>query len=294
MAVPMMVGWLLLFGAAVALVLFCLLYRPVAAAEGEGPDMDFRQQTPDFARKSQGGRVRVRLATFNIQGGCGQDGKLNLEAIAKDLEQVNADIIGLQEVHDSLARPRQLEWLARRLGMAAVRAPVRWRGFRRHRNNALLTRLPVGAWQRIPLGASLAVPLRSGSGKRLLRQLLCAEVRTGSAPGSSLKVLVTHLSTAKTDQQAGGRPEQLRQVVDYLLRESPAVLLGDLNTRRDDPQLSALLADGALTDALSENSRKDDHQRIDWILTCGPVVSATGVINSGASDHPLYWCDVEV
>lgn len=273
----------------VLLALWCLLYRPVAGARGQGAHTDYRSPGSTGSTGRVGGRLRV--ATYNICGGRGLDGRVDLERIARDLLTIDADIVSLQEVHDTFAQPRQLEWLARRLAIAAIRAPVRWRGFRRQRNNGLLTRLPVGQWQRLPLGRTAAVPFRSGSGKRLIRQLLWADVPIGD---TCLRVLLTHLSTEKTDGVAGGRPRQLDQVTDELLRTSPAVLLGDLNTRRDDPRLQSLLASGEAVDGLHEQLNKDDPRRIDWILVRGARVCAAGAINSGASDHPLYWCDVEI
>lgn len=136
-----------------------LLYRPAPAARGRGPDLDCRPPSDNAPPPSV-----LRVATYNIQGN-----SCDLEQIARDLESVDADIVGLQEVHNSFRRPRQLTWLARRLGMAAVHVPVRrWCG-RYHRNNGLLTQLPIGDWQRFPLGSVRARAFYSGRTKRLIR-----------------------------------------------------------------------------------------------------------------------------
>lgn len=269
--------WILLLGLAAALFLpWMLLYRPAPPARGRGPCLDCR---PPGHNAPQ--RAVLRVATYNIQGDC-----CDLERIARELESVDADVVGLQEVHNSFRRPRQLTWLARRLEMAVVHVPVRRCCGRYHRNNGLLTRLPVEEWQRFPIGPGRARAFYTGGTKRLIRQLLRADI-TAAQP---VRILVAHLSTRKTDRMAGGRPAQLEQVLSELCRASPAVLLGDLNTTRDDPLIRDFLADDEATDALGD----DDAKRVDWILVRGARVTATGKQYSGASDHPLYWCDVEL
>lgn len=262
--------------ATVLLAPWMLLYRPAGEARGAGPDEDFRPPVSNDPPPT-----RLRVATYNIKGD-----SCDLERIAQDLEAVGADVIGLQEVHDTYGRPDQLRWLARRLEMAMVRAPVCRRCGRYHRNNGLLTKLPVGHWQRIPLAGAAGKMLYTGSQRRLIRQLLCVDLLADRP----LRVLVTHLSTRKTDPMPGGRPAQLEQVLRELAQGSPALLLGDLNTPRGDPSIDKPLA---RIDALDALGGLDPH-RVDWIVARGVTAKAAGHKRSGASDHPLYWCDIEL
>ena len=87
--------------------------------------------------------------------------------------------------------------------------------------------------------------------------------------GRTVHLLLTHL-TRRDDAQ---RQAQLRAVIDlFLSLAEPAVLLGDLNTEADDPQLARLLAAPGVEDAVGEHLRRsrpgdDPPRRIDWIIS---------------------------
>lgn len=242
--------------------------RPVKAQDGRGAD-ESRLAGPVRARST------VRLATFNIHGGRGRDGRRDVSRAAADLRHI--DIAALQEVHDSWRAPRQLDRIAARLNRIALAAPTRQRWFRRHRLNALLTAHPVGRWSRIPLPG--------GPRQRFhYRNLTVAQLELPRP----LWVLFTHLN------RQDGREAQLDRVMREFSKYSPAVLMGDFNMDRSDPVLLAYLARDDVTDALGETLGDDDPGRIDWILCRGVKPVRGGVIDSGASDHPLYWCDIEL
>lgn len=258
--------WLLLI-VPTGLLLWGAWPRPVKGGEGRGVD--------ESNLVASGSPPAVlRFGTFNIHGGKGLDGARNLSRIATDL--VDIDIAALQEVHDSWRAKRQLHHLSERLEISTLNAPARKRWFRLHRSNALLTKYSPGAWTRLRL---FDPPGWRSS---------CRNLTIVQMTQPSLHVLLTHLN------RKDGRDEQLAQVMHMFLRYSPAVLMGDLNVRRDDPVIGKYLARGDITDALSETLDNDDPARIDWILCRGVNAKNGGVIDSGASDHPLYWCDIEV
>lgn len=241
--------------------------RPVGGASGHGAD--------ESALLDPGGEppTTIRVATFNIHGGKGRDGHRDLERQAHDLAGI--DVIALQELHDSWRAPDQLARLATRLELARLNAPVRSRWFRRHRANGLLTCRPVGDWIRVRLAGHAA-------GRFHFRNLTIAELRLRQR----VWILFTHLNRKQ------GREEQLAQVMEEFLQRSPAVLMGDFNMNREHPALREYLTRDDITDALGETLEDDDSRRIDWILCRGLQVTGGGVIDSGASDHPLYWCDI--
>lgn len=217
----------------------------------------------------------IRVGTFNIHGGRGRDGQRDLRRTARDLEDM--DVVALQEVHDSWRAPRQLTRLAAQLELSALSAPTRRRWFRPHRSNAVLTRWPVGTWTRMPLAGH--------SRQRFhFRNLTIAELRLRQA----LWVMFTHLNRKE------GRDAQLARVMQEFLQRSPAILLGDFNMNGSHPAMREYLARTDITDALGENLEDDDPRRVDWILCRGVEVVDAGVIDSGASDHPLYWCDIRI
>ena len=259
--------WLLLvipFG----LLLWGMYPRPVAAADGRGAD-ESHLAGPVRATST------VRVATFNIHGGRGRDGRRDVTRVAGDLERV--DIAALQEVHDSWRGPGQLDRLAAALSRAALAAPTRRRWFRQHRCNALLSTHPVGRWSRIRL---------QGHPRQRFhyRNLTVAQL----ALARPLWVLFTHLNRKE------GREAQLDQVMREFFKYSPAVLLGDLNMVRTEPAMLEYLAREDVIDALGETLDEDDPDRIDWILCRGVKPVRGGIVDSGASDHPLYWCDIEI
>ncbi|MGA8261422.1 MAG: endonuclease/exonuclease/phosphatase family protein [Arenicellales bacterium] len=260
---------LLLFVILLGLLLWAAWPRAVKGASGYGAD-DSWLTSPGAAPSA-----KVRIGTFNIHGGKGRDGRRDLLRQAEDLQGI--DIAVLQEVHDSWRAPRQLTRLAARLGVATLNAPVRSRWFRRHRSNALLTRYPVGVWTRVPL-------TEQGDRGFHFRNLTIAQLRLRQP----LWVMFTHLN------RGDGREVQLDKVLQEFLQRSPAVLMGDFNMTRDDPAMRKCLARPGVRDALGEALENDNPSRIDWILYRGLEVTDAGVIDSGASDHPLYWCDIRV
>lgn len=259
--------WLLLI-IPLGVFLWGMYPRPVEAADGRGAD-ESHLAGPVRAAST------VRVATFNIHGGRGRDGRCDVSRAASDLQYV--DIAALQEVHDSWRAPRQLERLAARLNRVALAAPTRRRWFRQHRCNSLLSTHPVGRWSRIPLPGHPHQRFH-------YRNLTVAQLELPKP----LWVLFTHLN------REDGRDEQLEQVMREFSKYSPAVLLGDLNMSRNEPALLEYLARDDITDALGETLDDDDPARIDWILCRGVKPVRGGVIDSGASDHPLYWCDIEI
>lgn len=259
--------WLLLI-IPLGLFLWVAYPRPVEGLDGRGGD-ESHLAGPVRAAST------VRVATFNIQGGRGRDGRRDVSRAAHDLADVH--IAALQEVHDSWRAPRQLQRLAARLNRVALASPTRQRWFRRHRCNALLSTHPVGRWSRIRLPGH--------PGQRFqYRNLTVAQLEVPQP----LWVLFTHLN------RKDGREEQLEQVMREFLKYSPAVLLGDFNLDRNHPAMIEYLARNDVIDALGETLDDDNPARIDWILCRGAKPVAGGIIDSGASDHPLYWCDIEL
>src|SRR5262249_30436513 len=79
----------------------------------------------------------VRIATYNIHKGRGVDGRVDIQRILEILHQIDADVIGVQEVYEE-----QADYLAQELRMrlvtgTTVRRPEGACG------NAILTRFPL-------------------------------------------------------------------------------------------------------------------------------------------------------
>jgi endonuclease/exonuclease/phosphatase family metal-dependent hydrolase len=189
----------------------------------------------------------VRLATFNLLHGRSlSDGNVHAGRVAAAVADLDADVLGLQEVDRAQPRSGLLDLTAiaadalgapaHRFAAAVVGTPGEaWQPWRSTDDNdhplygiALVSRWPVLRWQITQLPAA---PIRSPvyapkTGLLLLkdepRVLLAAVVDTPHGP---MTVATTHLSFVP-----GWNVRQLRTAVRALRAlPAPRVLLGDLN-----------------------------------------------------------------
>src|SRR5215475_7545267 len=79
----------------------------------------------------------VRIATYNIHKGRGVDGRVNIQRILEILHQIDADVIGVQEVYEEQAAYLAQELRMRLVTGTTVRRPEGACG------NAILTRFPL-------------------------------------------------------------------------------------------------------------------------------------------------------
>ncbi|GID92155.1 endonuclease/exonuclease/phosphatase family protein [Amorphoplanes digitatis] len=191
----------------------------------------------------------MRLATFNLLHGRSlSDGNVHAERVAASVADLDADILGLQEVDRAQPRSGLLDLTAiaaealgakvHRFAAAVVGTPGEtWQPWRSADDNAhplygiaLISRWPVLRWQITQLPAA---PVRSPvwapgprGGLVLLkdepRVLIAAVVDT---PTGAITVANTHLSFVP-----GWNLRQLRAAVRALRGlPAPRILLGDLN-----------------------------------------------------------------
>jgi endonuclease/exonuclease/phosphatase family metal-dependent hydrolase len=156
--------------------------------------------------------MRLAVATYNVHGCVGSDGREDRARTAEVLRALDADAIALQELRWQPSQALHvLDDLAARLGYTPLAGPTLLRPDG-HYGNALLTRLPVEDVRR----EDLSVPGREPRGA------LAAVLRAERGP---ITVIATHLGLAP-----GERRRQMRRLL-ALVRKSakPVVLLGDLN-----------------------------------------------------------------
>ena len=212
----------------------------------------------------------IRVGTFNVQGGKGRDGR-RINARAADVLHAS-DLVGLQEIRGR----GHMRQLGDRLATESIYLPAETRWFQDYRGNGLLSRLSVGAWTVHPLTN------RREKGFRSL-----AHIRVGTRP-DGFDCFVTHGSKHED------RDDHLNVILERFSRCDRGILMGDLNTQRDHPLLGAHLQGAASVDALGAAlGPADRSSRIDWILTRGFDIRGGGVEDSGVSDHPYYWVDLE-
>lgn len=147
------------------------------------------------------------VASYNVHRCVGLDGRRDVDRIAGVLGELDADVVGLQEID---ADP--LDALADAAGYERIAGPTLAR-HDGHTGNALLTRLPIATSVRL----DLSIPGREPRGA------LDVELRAGTR---RLRVAVTHLGL-----RAAERRSQCERLLELLAPrgEDAAVLLGDFN-----------------------------------------------------------------
>jgi len=170
---------------------------------------------------------RLRVMSFNIRHGRGEDQRVDLRRIAEVIRSSGADVVGLQEVDRFLPRSGMVDEaaeLARMLGMRHCFAASLTFGTGEY-GNALLSRYPIAEsrFERLPDQGEI-------------RSLLTAELEPGAG---RLTILVTHLGLKDADRRG-----QLTVIAERLRGlGQPAVLAGDFNARTGDPALRLLPAE---------------------------------------------------
>jgi len=223
----------------------------------------------------------LRVATFNIDSGVGPgDGRLDLDRTADTMR--GFDLIGLQEVLGGdrvmgtaiLYGTDQSVILGRKLGMQSLFAPVERRWWRDAFGDGIVTGLPAMHWQRIPLANANA-----DTNRELLWVVLQFD-------GKPVNVLITHL------ERHNDRAAELGTVISlFQSLQPPVIILADLNTTRDDPQLQALQHTPGVADPIAPMCSADN---VDWIFARGMHAMGEGFIDKGASDHQMEWAALKM
>jgi len=246
--------------------------RPAGPASGSSlQSVDSSTTRPTLADNT------FRVATMNIDGGQGKDGRLDLSRTAKNFQRIN--IIGLNEVHAGglFSSDNQAHQLASLLKLPYQYLPAERRWGKDSFGNALLSDLPIQKWdcQTLPSRPGLA-----------FRNYTLADVNVNS---TLVHVVITHV-----DWKAGG-DEQLQQVGDVFLNlPTPAILMGDMNHGRSDSNIQRILHSPGVIDAVPADIQPPESVRVDWIFIRGLKSIDAGVVDFGASDHPAYWAQLQL
>ncbi|MGF1631345.1 MAG: endonuclease/exonuclease/phosphatase family protein [Kiloniellaceae bacterium] len=172
----------------------------------------------------------LKLTTWNIHSGIGVDKRFDMGRIAAVLAEIDADVVGLQEVGWHRRRHQRVDqfaYLRDHTGYTVVESLVR-DPLRTRFGNALLTRFPVGETRWLDLKIRGHVP----------RAALLAQIET---PGAAIWVAVLHLGLAVWE-----RERQAQRLIDAMVTDGrlpmPSVLLGDFNILRPRSRASQILS----------------------------------------------------
>ena len=158
------------------------------------------------------------VASYNIHQAIGADRRRDRCRIARVLKQLDADVIGLQEVDNkSEEQIFQLDYLARETGLRAIAGPTMRRRDSDY-GNVLLTRHRILDVRNI----DLSVPGREP------RAAIDVDLEIYGVP---VRVIVTHLGLSRRERNR--QANTLAELV-ALKRDGLVVVLGDWNEWRPD------------------------------------------------------------
>ncbi|MBY4948392.1 endonuclease/exonuclease/phosphatase family protein [Cupriavidus respiraculi] len=159
----------------------------------------------------------IEVASYNVHGGVGTDGRFMPKRVAGVLNEIAADIIALQEVESRTTGFDMLRFLAEHTGYHAIPGPTLVRPDGEY-GNALLTRFPPLSTRRL----DLSVPRREPRGA--IDAMLACTVSEGEH--FPLRVIATHLGLWPKERRL-----QVKRLLSSLREQPgvPTVLLGDVN-----------------------------------------------------------------
>ncbi len=251
-----------------------------AQIENYAPDAPVRPVEPD----------RLRVATYNVHGCRGLDGKILPRRIASVLRALGADLVALQEV--DVGRPRsrrenQAAWIAHELGMHYAFFPV----IERHGEQygvAILSRFPMREVKRGHL------PYIEAKRPREMRGALWVAVGT---PLGRIHFVNTHLSLNFRERVQQAKALVGPQWLGSLSPSEPVILAGDFNAVSSSPAFRVLATrlKDAHREACPSGLKPTFYSgglllRIDHILTSPHLLASDAIVPLAdycrqASDH---------
>ena len=230
----------------------------------------------------------LRVMTYNVHYG-----DPDLGAMAQVICSSGADVVGLQEVDvhwgersafaDQAAELAAACGMDHRYGPIYSLPPLEEGQPPRHFGVAILTRLPVLAWENHRL---TRLSTQSDAGPEPMPGFLEVTVKVEGTP---VRVFVTHLDFRPDPAVRSAQVSEMLSVMGSLV--APTVLVGDMNATPDRPELAPLFT--SLRDVWAHGEGDGftfpgdtPVRRIDYVFVAGPLdVSSVRVLDTAASDH---------
>lgn len=216
-----------------------------------------------FAGYTHSATAQVRVMSYNIHYGLGMDKVKDLERIADVINRAAPDIVGLQEIADSL----MAEEIAILTNMKVVFGPSlgRMDGY----GDAVLSKYPF-EWE-----GNTSIPTASLSRYQAMSVLI-----DFSEKGDGIKqvrLINTHFDFLKTIASQKARLAAIEVIDEFFLHEYPpypTILTGDLNAVPDDEVIKKMSKYGWLNTShgvnLFTHSSVEPIKQIDYIF-CRPA-----------------------
>lgn len=177
-----------------------------------------------------GANAQIKVMSYNIHYGTGMDGKNSMEAIAELIKEQDPDIVGLQEIGDSIMAQRFGEMT----GMHVVFGPSldgRMNGY----GDAVLSKYPF------EYEGNYSIP--SASSSRYQAMAVKVDFSAKSKDLGMVRLINTHFDWLETIGSENARLATIDVIEEAFMKEDrnyPTILTGDLNSRPNSNVLTKL------------------------------------------------------
>lgn len=243
-----------------------------------------------FAGAPSASAEALRILTYNIKHARGMDGEVSPQRIARVINSVTPDLVGLQEVDRGVERSGRIDIpaiLAEATGLNSFfKKNIDHQGG--EYGNAILSRFPVVDWRNHHYEM-----LHEGEQRGAL-------ISRVDFNGQELIFITTHLDYRPDPQERLSNIEEIFEILDEN-EGTPVILCGDINARPDTPTVNKLKTRFAdVWDSASEGNGSTypsdtPYRRIDYIFFYPQnafAVNSIKVIDSDASDHLPYYAEL--
>lgn len=228
----------------------------------------------------------MELMSFNTQHCLNYlEKRVDYEIMARAIQELGADIIGLNEMFDGGRYCAQTKELSRLTGIENYYFAKAIDDADGPYGNGILSKIPIVSAETIIIPDPY--PLRPG-GWYETRCVLKAELENG------VRVLVTHFGLEKDEQE-----NAVRTLLEHI-REEKCILMGDFNVEPSNPILAPLkegLIDTSLGFCENKPSFPSDAPKIkiDYIFVSRDIeVVSSDIAEIIASDHRPHIADVNI
>lgn len=223
----------------------------------------------------------IKVMSYNIHYGLGMDKKYDIERIANVIKEHAPDIVGLQEISDSVMAAR----LGELTGMAYVFGPSQESAEKY--GDAILCRFPF-EW-----AGNFSIPSASSSRYQVMG--IDMDVSSVFGEGAEIRFLNTHFDWLRSigSQEARLATVEVIERGFFVDSDLPSILTGDLNAEPNSAPIQKLLEKGWINKEGGEELYTipvlNPRRQIDYILvrpaTSWKIVDIEVIQERVASDH---------
>lgn len=169
------------------------------------------------------GESKLRVATYNVHGCVGMDGKRSESRIAEVIASLSADIVGLQELDQNRARSSAVDQagvIAKQLGWHHFFHPAMRRAEELY-GDAILSRYPIAVRHAVELPGFAPWYCRETRG------VTWAQADTPLGP---IHIINTHFGLGRRERLLQARLLTSPEWLGSLPADAPLIVLGDFNS----------------------------------------------------------------